>query len=151
MVVEVGYAQGWDPESRAVWRTLSVGEARERDTAGLPYVVVYRTAGRHSPLEVRLVSWRDHHVGLWVYDDMGRRTYDLDLRLLDDPARLFHRYSVAWNYPDQETAGCVGQQQERLSVDSENDRGLAAPKMSVRSRNRQAPGHLRVRERPTYR
>ncbi|WP_052714018.1 DUF4241 domain-containing protein [Streptomyces katrae] len=104
MVVEVGYAQGWDPESRAVWRTLSVGEARERDAAGLPYVVVYRTAGRHSPLEVRLVSWRDHHVGLWVYDDMGRRTYDLDLRLLDDPARLFHRYSVAWHYPDQETA-----------------------------------------------
>lgn len=104
MVVEVGYAQAWDPESRAVWRPLPAGEARERDAAGLPYVVVYRTAGREAPLEVRLVSWRDHHVGLWVYDDQGRRTYDLDLRLLDDPARLFHRYSVAWNYPDPETA-----------------------------------------------
>ncbi|GAA3378179.1 DUF4241 domain-containing protein [Streptomyces racemochromogenes] len=104
MVVEVGYAQAWDPESRTAWRPLSVGEARERDAAGLPYVVVYRTAGREAPLEVRLVSWRDHHVGLWVYDDQGRRTNDLDMRLLDDPARLFHRYAVAWRYPGPETA-----------------------------------------------
>ncbi|MFE1554492.1 DUF4241 domain-containing protein [Streptomyces sp. NPDC058734] len=104
MVVEVGYAQAWDPEARAVWRPLSAGEARERDAVGLPYVVVYRTAGREAPLEVRLVSWRDHHVGVWAYDDQGRRTHDVDLRLLDDPARLFHRHSVAWNYPDPETA-----------------------------------------------
>ncbi|MFF4496216.1 DUF4241 domain-containing protein [Streptomyces sp. NPDC001546] len=96
--------QPWDPESRAAWRKLSVGQARERDAAGLPYVVVYRMAGRDAPLEVRLVSWRDHHVGLWVYDHQGRRTHDLDLRLLDDPARLFHRYSVTWNYPDPQTA-----------------------------------------------
>ncbi|RKT02223.1 uncharacterized protein DUF4241 [Streptomyces sp. 3211.6] len=104
MVVEVGYAQAWDPQARAAWRPLSSEEARERDAAGLPYVVVYRTAGRDVPLEVRLVSWRDHHVGLWVYDVQGRRTHDLDLRLLDDPERLFHRYSVAWNYPAPETA-----------------------------------------------
>ncbi|MGE7386141.1 DUF4241 domain-containing protein [Streptomyces sp. NPDC004126] len=104
MVVEVGYAQAWDPEARAAWRPLTVGEARERDAAGLPYVVVYRTAGRAAPLEVRLVSWRDHHVGLWVYDDQGRRRFDWDLRLLDDPARLFYRYSTAWSYPDPEMA-----------------------------------------------
>ncbi|RST07482.1 DUF4241 domain-containing protein [Streptomyces sp. WAC07149] len=104
MVVEVGYAQAWDPESRTAWRPLSAWEARERDAAGLPYVVVYRTAGREAPLEVRLVSWRDHHVGVWAYDDQGRRTHDLDLRLLDDPARLFHRHSVTWDYPDPETA-----------------------------------------------
>ncbi|MFJ8165910.1 DUF4241 domain-containing protein [Streptomyces sp. NPDC096136] len=104
MVVEVGYAQAWDPEVRAAWRPLSAGEARERDAAGLPYVVVYRMVGREAPLEVRLVSWRDHHVGLWVYDGQGRRTHDLDLRLLDDPERLFHRYTVAWNYPGPETA-----------------------------------------------
>ncbi|MGW0817677.1 DUF4241 domain-containing protein [Streptomyces viridiviolaceus] len=98
MVVEVGYAQAWDPNTRVPWRPISVGEARERDAAGLPYVVVYRAAGREAPLEVRLVSWRDHYVGLWVYDSQGRRTYDLDMRLLDDPARLLRRYTVGWNY-----------------------------------------------------
>ncbi|MER5757513.1 hypothetical protein [Streptomyces sp. NPDC002088] len=104
MVVEVGYAQAWDLETRVPWQPISVEEARERDAAGLPYVVVYRAAGREAPLEVRLVSWRDHYVGLWVYDAQGRRTYDLDMRLLDDPARLLRRYSVGWNYTGPEMA-----------------------------------------------
>lgn len=80
MIVEVGYAPAWDPEARVPWRPVSVREARERDAAGLPYVVVYRAAGREAPLEVRLVSWRDHYVGLWVDDALVRRTYDLDMR-----------------------------------------------------------------------
>ncbi|MFE1383915.1 DUF4241 domain-containing protein [Streptomyces sp. NPDC058740] len=104
MVVEVGYAQGWDPEARVAWRPLSEGAARERDAAGLPYVVVYRTAGRDAPLEVRLVSWRDHHVGVWVYDTQGRRTHELDMRLLDDPARLLRLYTVGWDYTDPSMA-----------------------------------------------
>lgn len=87
-VVGVGYAQGWDPAARVPWRPIPVTEARERDTEGLPYVVVYRTAGRAAPLEVRHVSWRDHYVGVWVYDARGRRVEQWDLRLLDDPARL---------------------------------------------------------------
>ncbi|MFD5878316.1 DUF4241 domain-containing protein [Streptomyces yangpuensis] len=102
MVVEVGYAQAWDPEACAPWRPISVEEARERDATGLPYVVVYREPGREAPLEVRLVSWRDHYVGLWVYDAQGRRAYDLDMRLLDEPSRLLRRYTVAWHYTDPE-------------------------------------------------
>lgn len=104
MVVEVGYAQAWDLEACAPWRPISAEEAREWDAAGLPYVVVYREPGREAPLEVRLVSWRDHYVGLWVYDAQGRRTYDLDMRLLDDPSRLLRRYSVGWYYTGPEMA-----------------------------------------------
>ncbi|MFG3510040.1 DUF4241 domain-containing protein [Streptomyces sp. NPDC047821] len=104
MVVEVGYALAWDLEARAPWRPISAGEAQERDAAGLPYVVVYRVEGREVPLEVRLVSWRDHFVGLWVYDAQGRRTYHLDMRLLDDPERLFRRYSIGWYYPGPDMA-----------------------------------------------
>ncbi|PKT71309.1 hypothetical protein CW362_19885 [Streptomyces populi] len=104
MVVVVGYAQAWDLEARMPWRPLSVAEAGERDAAGLPYVVVYRAAGREAPLEVRLVSWRDHYVGLWVYDAQGRRTCHLDMRLLDDPARLLRRYTAGWTYTGQEMA-----------------------------------------------
>ncbi|MFE5485912.1 DUF4241 domain-containing protein [Streptomyces sp. NPDC056527] len=104
MVVEVGYAQAWDLETRVPWRPIPVEEARERDAAGLPYVVVYRAAGREAPLEVRLVSWRDHYVGLWVYDAQGRRTHELDMRLLDDPTRLLSRYAVRWHYTGPEMA-----------------------------------------------
>ncbi|MFF0435857.1 DUF4241 domain-containing protein [Streptomyces sp. NPDC004327] len=104
MVIEVGYARAWDPEARSPWWPIPVEEARERDAAGLPYVVVYRTAGREAPLEVRLVSWRDHFAGLWVYDAQGRRTYDLDMRLLDDPARLLRRCTVGWSYTGPEMA-----------------------------------------------
>ncbi|MCX5199223.1 hypothetical protein OOK31_35985 [Streptomyces sp. NBC_00249] len=86
-VVEVAYALAWDLEARAPWRPLTAEAAREQDVAGLPYVVVYRIPGREVPLEVRLVSRRDHYVGLWAYDDQGRRTDELDLRLLDDPSR----------------------------------------------------------------
>ncbi|MFF5638522.1 hypothetical protein [Streptomyces sp. NPDC012825] len=46
-VVEVAYAP---------WRPLTAGAARERDAAGLPYVVVQRIPGREAPLEVRLAS-----------------------------------------------------------------------------------------------
>lgn len=104
MVVEVGYAQAWDLEACAPWRPMSVEDARARDAAGLAYVVVYREPGREAPLEVRLVSWWDHYVGLWIYDAQGRRTYELDMRLLDDPSRLLRRYSVGWYYTDPEMA-----------------------------------------------
>ncbi|MEU6106694.1 hypothetical protein, partial [Streptomyces flaveolus] len=104
MVVEVGYAQAWDLEACEPWRPMSAEDARERDAAGLSYVVVYRDPGREAPLEVRLVSWRDRYVGLWVYDAHGRRTYDLDMRLLDDPSRLLRRYSVGWYYTGPEMA-----------------------------------------------
>ncbi|NED11854.1 DUF4241 domain-containing protein [Streptomyces sp. SID9124] len=104
MVVEVAYAQAWDLEACAPWRPIPAEEARERDAAGLPYVVVYREQGRKVPLEVRLVSWQDHYVGLWVYDAQGRRTCDLDMRLLDDPSRLLRRYSVGWYYTGPEMA-----------------------------------------------
>ncbi|MCX5402652.1 DUF4241 domain-containing protein [Streptomyces sp. NBC_00335] len=102
MMVEVGYARAWDLGARAPWRPISVEEARERDAAGLPYVVVYRTEGREAPLEVRLVSWRDHYVGLWVYDAQGRGTCELDVRLLDDPTRLWPRRNVRWHYTGPE-------------------------------------------------
>ncbi|MFJ9945138.1 DUF4241 domain-containing protein [Streptomyces erythrochromogenes] len=102
-VVEVGYAQGWDLTARAPWRPLSAEEARERDAAGLPYVVEYRIPGREAPVEVRLVSWPDHHVGLWVYDEQGRRTHQADYRLLDGD-RLLTRTTRIWRYGGPETA-----------------------------------------------
>lgn len=101
MAVEFGYAEGWDLATRTPWRPLSAEAARERDAAGLPYVVEYRTPGREAPLEVRLVSWQEHHVGLWVYDEQGRRFQQVDYRLLDGD-RLLTRRTRRWGYAGPE-------------------------------------------------
>ncbi|MGZ9931507.1 DUF4241 domain-containing protein [Streptomyces sp. NC-S4] len=101
LVVELGYAEGWDLATRTPWRPLSAEAARERDAAGLPYVVEYRMPGREAPLEVRLVSWQENHVGLWVYDEQGRRTHEVDYRLLDGD-RLLTRLTRRWGYAGPE-------------------------------------------------
>ncbi|MFI6021115.1 DUF4241 domain-containing protein [Streptomyces sp. NPDC051287] len=95
--VKVSFAQGWDLASRTVVHPLSRSEAEARDRAGQPYVMVHRLEGRTSPVEVHLVAWGDSHVGAWVYDDQGRRTMEVDWRLLE-PGRLFLRHVGQWRY-----------------------------------------------------
>jgi hypothetical protein len=41
---------------------------------------------------------------LWLYDDQGRRTDELDLRLLDDRSRLLSRRTRKWRYTGPEMA-----------------------------------------------
>lgn len=65
-VVEVSYAEGWDADARREFGPLSSDAAEERDRSREPYVGVRRVPGRSAPLEVHLVSWRDHYVGVWA-------------------------------------------------------------------------------------
>ncbi|MDG5808732.1 DUF4241 domain-containing protein [Streptomyces ossamyceticus] len=96
-VVEVSYAEGWDADARCEFGPLSSDEAEARDRSGEPYVVVHRVPGRPAPLEVHLVSWRDHYVGIWAYGELGRRTHEVDLRLLE-PDGLFARQYLERRY-----------------------------------------------------
>lgn len=97
----VAYAEGWDAGARRAIGLLTRAEAEERDGAGEPYVVLHRIPGRAVPTEVHLVAWRDHFVGQWVYDELGRRVRDVDLRLLDGD-RLFLRQYVERRYASRE-------------------------------------------------
>ncbi|MFD9459475.1 DUF4241 domain-containing protein [Streptomyces sp. NPDC060027] len=101
--VEVSYAQAWDAEARRECRPLSMEEARRKDSDGRSYVVIHRAPGRATPLTVHLVSWGDHYVGQWTYDEVGRVTHEADLRLLEAD-RLFLRRHVERRYssPDQQ-------------------------------------------------
>lgn len=101
-LVTVSYAKEWDAVARRAFGPLTRAEAEERDRAGDPYVVLHRAPGRAIPAEVHLVAWRDHFVGQWAYDELGRRTHDVDLRLLEDD-RLFLRQYVERRYaaPEQ--------------------------------------------------
>ncbi|MGV9453751.1 DUF4241 domain-containing protein [Streptomyces sp. NPDC003635] len=91
--VTVSYAEGWDAETRRAYRPLTRAEAVERDTAGDPYVVLRQVPGRAVPAEVHLVAWREGFVGQWAYDERGRRTNEVDLRLLDDDRMFLRRYA----------------------------------------------------------
>lgn len=99
--VTVSYAEGWDAEARRAYRPLTRAQAVERDTVGDPYVVLHQVPGRAVPAEVHLVAWREGFVGQWAYDECGRRTNDVDLRLLDDD-RLFLRRYVERRYASPE-------------------------------------------------
>ncbi|MEK2493662.1 DUF4241 domain-containing protein [Kitasatospora purpeofusca] len=99
-VVEVEYAEKWDPASRTAGRALSAGEARARDAEGLPYAVLLRVPGSALPAEVRLVSWGAGFVEVWAYDEQGRRTLEAELSLLVDEEWLLNRRAISWRYPD---------------------------------------------------
>ncbi|MFI2202017.1 DUF4241 domain-containing protein [Streptomyces sp. NPDC020192] len=100
--VLVSYAKGWDLSSCSALEPLSRSEPEARDRAAERYVMVHRVPGRAVPVEVHLVAWADHYVGVWAYDERGRRTRELDWRLLE-PERLFLRHRSEWRYasPDQ--------------------------------------------------
>jgi hypothetical protein len=52
---------------------------------------------------VHLVAWSRHYVGGWAYDALGRRTREIDWRLLE-PERLFLRHLAEWRYESEEQA-----------------------------------------------
>ncbi|MFE9880653.1 hypothetical protein [Streptomyces sp. NPDC005784] len=114
-VVEVSYAQAWNAEAHREYGPLSLDEARRKDSDGQPYVVIHRAPGRTVSLKVHLVSWGDHYVGQWTYDELGRVTEEADLRLLETD-RLFLRRHVERRYssPDEPDRARDGW---RLTVD----------------------------------
>ncbi|MHA5050132.1 DUF4241 domain-containing protein [Streptomyces sp. SD15] len=113
--VVVSYAQGWDLSSRTTLRPLSRSEAEARDDAGKPYVMVHRVGERLAPVEVHLVAWGDHYAGVWAYDDQGRRTHEMDWRLIE-PGRLFLRHLEEWRY-DRPTQAEFAQDAWRTRMD----------------------------------
>ncbi|MCF4140818.1 DUF4241 domain-containing protein [Streptomyces sp. Tue 6430] len=70
---------------------------------------------------MHLVAWRDRFVGQWVYDELGRRTHDVDLRLLEDD-RLFLRQYVERRYASPEQPD-LAPDAWRLTVDLLPGRG----------------------------
>jgi hypothetical protein len=80
-IVDVAYGEGWDSGREAVLGSIDVAMAAARDAAGQPYAVVLRQRGV-AGVVVAHVAWERHYLGLWVYDAMGRRFLETDLRRL---------------------------------------------------------------------
>ncbi|WP_171117421.1 DUF4241 domain-containing protein [Streptomyces sp. Z423-1] len=101
MIIDVTYGEDWDAASRTVLGPISRELAASRDAAGERYTVVLRERGRPQPLAVLNIAWAHAYLGVWAYDDQGRRTRELDLRLLE-PGRLFLRHIAQWRYDTED-------------------------------------------------
>ncbi|MFE9020704.1 DUF4241 domain-containing protein [Streptomyces sp. NPDC007808] len=97
MIIDVTYGQDWDAASRTVLGPLSRERAASRDAAGEQYAVVLRDRERPQPIAVLNIAWAHDYLGVWAYDEQGRRTREFDLRRLE-PDRLFCRHIAEWRY-----------------------------------------------------
>ncbi|MYU22346.1 DUF4241 domain-containing protein [Streptomyces sp. SID8352] len=84
--IDVVYCAGWDPQARMPVGTMTEDRARERDRAGEPYAVLLGGGGRRRAL--LQVSWRDHYLGVFLFDEQERRVRAYDYREL--AAGLLH-------------------------------------------------------------
>jgi hypothetical protein len=107
VIIDVAYGDGWDAAARTVRGPISREFAAGRDAAGEPYAVVLREPGRGQPVAVLTVAWAHDYLGVWAYDEQGRRTRELDLRRLE-PGRLFLRHMGQWRYDTADMAEFAG-------------------------------------------
>lgn len=103
MIIDVTYGEDWDAASRTVLGPLSRKLTASRDAAGERYAVVLRERGRPQPVAVLNIAWAHDYLGVWAYDDQGRRIRELDLRRLE-PGRLFLRHIARWRYDTEDMA-----------------------------------------------
>ncbi|MET9834774.1 DUF4241 domain-containing protein [Streptomyces sp. NPDC006385] len=95
------YGEDWDAASRTVLGPISRELAASRDAAGERYAVVLRERRRPQPVAVLHIAWADDYLGVWAYDNQGRRTRELDLRRLE-PGRIFCRHIGQWRYDTED-------------------------------------------------
>lgn len=97
VIIDVTYGEDWDAASRTVLGPISRERATSRDAAGEQYAVVLRESERPQPIAVLNIAWAHDYVGVWAYDDQGRRIREFDLRRLE-PDRLFLSHIAQWRY-----------------------------------------------------
>nr|WP_161556638.1 DUF4241 domain-containing protein [Micromonospora acroterricola] len=93
--VEVTYCAGWDPGSRKPVGVMGVDGARKRDSAGEPYAVLLTANAR--PRGLLQIDWGRHYLGLFLFDEHGRRDRAYDYRELE-PGLLDLRQYEQWRY-----------------------------------------------------
>ncbi|MFC6017568.1 DUF4241 domain-containing protein [Plantactinospora solaniradicis] len=93
--VEVTYCAGWEPGSRKPVGVMGVEEARRRDSAGEPYAVLLTAGAR--PRALLQIDWGHRYLGLFLFDEHGRRDRAYDYRELE-PGLLDLRQYEQWRY-----------------------------------------------------
>lgn len=89
------YCEGWDPDRKTVVRAIPAALAEARDAAGEPYAVLL--SGTVKPFAFIQVHRQAGYMGVFQFDDEGRRVAKLDYRQLDADA-LHLREFKAWGH-----------------------------------------------------
>ncbi|WP_238011866.1 DUF4241 domain-containing protein [Dactylosporangium sp. AC04546] len=98
--VEVIYCAGWDPQTRKPVGLMNADEARTRDSAGDPYAVLLTTNTR--PKALLQVDWGRDYLGLFLFEQHGRRDRAYDFRELEPGLLHLIRYEQ-WRYASPDT------------------------------------------------
>lgn len=75
---------------------LSEDQARQRHASGEPYAVTLGDPG--SPDAVIDVAWKNNHLGVWFFDEEGRRTVHFSFHVRE--GKLFLAIAMNWKYPE---------------------------------------------------
>ncbi|GGM62370.1 hypothetical protein GCM10007977_074930 [Dactylosporangium sucinum] len=93
--VEVIYCAGWDPQIRKPVGVMNADEARTRDSAGNPYAVLLTT--NTQPKALLHIDWGRRYLGLFLFEQHGRRDRAYDYRELEPGLLHLIRYEQ-WRY-----------------------------------------------------
>ncbi len=93
--LDAGYGESWDPERRALVGPLPDADARRRHAAGDSYAVLLGGAGR--PRVLLEVEGQQDSVTAWCFDELRRRTFLFEFRLLGSDRMALLRMAE-WRY-----------------------------------------------------
>ncbi len=88
------YCEGWDSAGTAPFGILTTAAAQRRDRAGVQYAVLLLDRG--GPVALLHVAWGAGYLGVYLFDEQGRRDREFDYRVLDDPDLLYWRGFRCW-------------------------------------------------------
>jgi hypothetical protein len=94
---QVVFCERWHSTRHEPVGELSEAQARRRDSAGEPYLVVLGDKNR--PDSLVEVNWSQEYLGTWFFDDKLRRYVSYAFRRISGTT-LFLEQIMMWEYPD---------------------------------------------------
>jgi hypothetical protein len=96
------FCDRWNDLLHEPVRLIKEAEARRRDAAGEPYVVIL--GANDKPESLVEVNWSNAYIGTWFMDDEMRRHVKYSFTKLDDSTLFLDEIRV-WEYPEGAKGG----------------------------------------------
>lgn len=147
--VETSYVEGWDRKERRAAGPLSRERAAERDRRGQQYGVLLSVHGR--PAGMIHLAWERRFAALQLFDDEGRRTHNIEYRLLEH-GRLSLFLLEQWRYRSRDQADSAERAKLRTVQLSHENQAQVSDEHEGRltARRLELPDEVRWSPRPQF-